>query len=76
MMSNKLINIIKGEGLSVQRVVNLMSTNYHINMDKSTFYKKMKDVEQFRGGEIKAIAAILGLSYNETGRVFFQEEVS
>ncbi|MCL0330563.1 hypothetical protein [Apilactobacillus xinyiensis] len=76
METSKLLNKIKGKGLSVRKVVEIMNDEYGIKMDISTFYKKLKDVEQFRAYEIRAISSILNLSFDEAGSIFFKELVS
>lgn len=76
MLSNELLNVIKGKGFSVQGVVQQMHDKYDISITVSTFYKKVKDVEKFRGNEIQAVALILNLTLEQTGRIFFNELVA
>lgn len=64
MRANKLKGKIIEKGLSVEQVADKMG------IDKSTFYRKLKDFDTFTLGEMTSIQNILELNEQETCSIF------
>lgn len=56
----------------VERNVTIESVAKAVNMDRSTFYRKMQpDNKGFTVGEAKQIAQVLSLSMDEANAIFY-----
>lgn len=65
-LKGKLIGKIVEKGMSVRDVAEQM------DMDITTLRRKLKDLNQFKRGEIKEISLILGLTQYEILDIFFE----
>lgn len=75
MDSNLLKGILMINGYSVSKLVDEMEEN-GVKISKSSFYKKLREENEFTAREIKTITEIIGLSQDEVYSIFFKELVS
>lgn len=65
------MNIPKLKGKIVERGLNVETLAYHMEIDRSTLYRKLTDAEKFTVGEVQKLKDVLGLTTDEASDIFF-----
>lgn len=72
-----MINILKLKGKIVEAGMNVSSLSRELNIDKSTFYRKLnEDGTYFSIKEINVMIAKLNLSFDDVKNIFFNQSVA
>lgn len=72
-----MINILKLKGKIVEAGMTILSVSKALNMDRSTFYRKMnEDGTDFTIKEVNIMINILNLSFNDVQDIFFNKLVA
>lgn len=71
-----MVNVSKLKGKIVERNTTQEELATKIGIDKSTFYRKMKQDGSFSIKEVNLIVATLNLSKDEAKAIFFGETVA
>ncbi|CAI3197229.1 helix-turn-helix domain-containing protein [Clostridium neonatale] len=72
-----MINILKLKGKIVEAGMNVSSLSRELNIDRSTFYRKLnEDGTYFSIKEINVMIAKLNLSFDDVKNIFFNQLVA
>ena len=72
-----MINILKLKGKIVEAGMNISSLSRELNIDRSTFYRKLnEDGTYFSIKEINIMIARLNLSFDDVKNIFFSQLVA
>lgn len=72
-----MINILKLKGKIVEAGMNVSSLSRELNIDRSTFYRKLnEDGTYFSIKEINVMIAKLNLSFDDVKNIFFNQSVA
>lgn len=71
-----MVNVSKLKGKIIERNTTQEALAKDIGIDKSTFYRKMKQNGNFSIQEVNLIVSSLGLSKDEALSIFFSEIVA
>lgn len=72
-----MINILKLKGKIVEAGMNISSLSKELNIDRSTFYRKLKeDGAYFSIKEINVMIVKLNLSFDDVKNIFFNQLVA
>ncbi|MDU4480237.1 helix-turn-helix domain-containing protein [Clostridium sp.] len=72
-----MINILKLKGKIVEAGMNISSLSRELNIDRSTFYRKLnEDGTYFSIKEINIMIAKLNLSFDDVKNIFFRQLVA
>ena len=71
-----MVNVLKLKGKIIERNTTQEALAKDIGIDKSTFYRKMKQNGSFSIQEVNLIVSSLGLSKDEALSIFFSETVA
>lgn len=72
-----MINILKLKAKIVEAGMTILSVSKALNMDRSTFYRKMnEDGTDFTIKEVNIMINILNLSFNDVQDIFFNKLVA
>ena len=71
-----MVNVSKLKGKIIERNTTQEALAKDIGIDKSTFYRKMKQNGCFSIQEVNLIVSSLGLSKDEALSIFFSETVA
>lgn len=71
-----MVNVSKLKGKIIERNTTQEALAKDIGIDKSTFYRKMKQNGRFSIQEVNLIVSSLGLSKEEALSIFFSEIVA
>lgn len=65
------MNIKKLKGKMVEKGLNVESLATHMDIDRSTLYRKLTDAEKFTVGEVQKLKDILNLTTDDASDIFF-----
>ena len=71
-----MVNISKLKGIIVEKGYTQEALASEIGIDKSTFYRKIKNGGSFSIGEVNAIVRAINLTRDEAVSIFFAETVA
>ena len=72
-----MINILKLKAKIVEAGMTILSVSKALNMDRSTFYRKMnEDGTDFTIKEVNIMINILNLSFNDVQDIFFNKFIA
>ncbi|KAA0963170.1 helix-turn-helix transcriptional regulator [Streptococcus cristatus] len=71
-----MVNISKLKGIIVEKGYTQEALASEIGIDKSTFYRKIKNGGSFSIGEANAIVRAINLTRDEAVSIFFAETVA
>lgn len=72
-----MINILKLKGKIVEAGMTILSISKALNMDRSTFYRKMnEDGTDFTIREVNIMINKLNLSFNDVQDIFFNKFIA
>lgn len=71
-----MVDVDKLRGAMTERKVNVEELSKRIGMDRATFYRRLAKSDDFTIKEVDSIVKGLGLSAEETNRIFFADFVA